>query len=82
MEQAWQAETLISPLTQVDCGPITVEFFNDDLSPIDTALFVDDRTGSPANLFQTLQITDESTDGPYPIRYRVYHTGYPGNVAT
>ena len=80
MQQAWTAANLISPLTQVDCGPISVEFFNDDLSAIDTALFQDDRSTAPNNFFRTLQITDETTDGPYPIRYRVYHSNYPSNV--
>lgn len=82
IEQAWQPESLISPLTQVDCGPIKVEFFNDDLSPINTVLFADDRTTAPSNFFRTLLNSDESTDGPYPFRYRVSHEAYPGNVIT
>ena len=41
MQQQWQAAALISPQTKVDCGPISVEFFNNDAkkSPIDTVLF-------------------------------------------
>ena len=82
MEQAWKAEDMIAPLTQVDCGPISVEFFNDnDLTPISSVLFTDDRSSAPDNSFRTLQNSDESTDGPYPIRYRVYHTNYPLNIA-
>ena len=80
MEQAWTPEELIAPLTSVNCGPITVEFFNDDLSPLDPFLFAVDTVTAPSNYFRTLENGDESTDGPYPIRYRVYHTNYPTNV--
>ena len=72
---------MIEPQTQVDCGPITVEFFNSaDQSPINSSLFADDRTTAPDNSFRTLQNSDESTDYPYSIRYRVYHSNYPLNV--
>ena len=54
MEQAWIAENLISSLTQVNCGAITVEFFNDDTSAINNALFQDDRSTDPNNFFRTL----------------------------
>ena len=37
IEMSWQAENLIAPLTTVDCGPISVQFFNSisqtDLNP-------------------------------------------------
>lgn len=56
MEQSWKIEDLLAPLqTQVDCGPISVEFFNSgDLSPLDSVLFVDDQTSAPSNFFRTL----------------------------
>ena len=53
MQQPWKAEDLISPKTKVDCGPISVEFFNSDAakSAINTVLFQDDRTASPNNIY-------------------------------
>ena len=46
INQPWDIDNLIRKATLVDCGPITVEFFNDDASQtaLDTALFLDDRT--------------------------------------
>lgn len=82
MEQTWRVEDLIAPLTQVDCGPVAVEFFNSGvLGPLNSALFEDDRTSAPVNQFRTLQNNDELTYGPYPVRYRVFFTDYPLNVS-
>ena len=64
---------------KIDCGPISVEFFNDDAakSAINTALFQDDRTTAPNNIFRTLFNDNPLTIGSYPFRYRVFHTNYP-----
>ena len=32
IDQFWDIDNLITKATLVDCGPITVEFFNDDVS--------------------------------------------------
>ena len=37
--QTWVDKDLYSLDTPVDCGPITVEFFNDDLTAVDPAIF-------------------------------------------
>lgn len=83
IEQPWQPADLISPLTTVDCGPITVEFFNDDAgrTALDPVLFEDNRATSPNNVFKVLYSEDASKKGSHPLRYRVYHTNYPLNVA-
>ena len=82
MTQPWKAAQLISPLTAVDCGPITVEFINgvDDSSVLEPGLLLDDRTLDPDNEFTTLYTEDVTKEGAYPVRYRVYHSNYPGNV--
>ena len=39
----WTAKTdLIDPDTGVDCGPVTVIFFNHDDTQLDTTIFFDD----------------------------------------
>ena len=83
MQQTWQAVNLISPKTKVDCGPISVEFFNSDAkkSPTSTVLFKDDRKTAPVNFFRTLYNEDPMTSGSYPLLYRVYFTNYPMNEA-
>lgn len=81
IELPWRAaDDLINPATKVDCGPITVEFFNFDGSALDSAIFLDDQTNDPDNFFRVLYSEDVSKKGSYPIRYRVYHENYPLNV--
>lgn len=81
IEMQWKAIDLISPATSVDCGPISVEFFNDiSMSALDPELFVDDQTLAPANIFRVLYSEDVAKKGSYPFRYRVYHTNYSLNV--
>ena len=43
LDQFWSIDNLISKDTLVDCGPLTVEFFNDDdiKSPYNDYIFVD-----------------------------------------
>ena len=74
---------MISPATTVDCGPITVEFFNDDTgkTAIDPALYLDDQTagGGASHFFSVLYSEDVSKKGSYPFKYRVYYSDYPAN---
>ena len=65
----------------VDCGGLTVEFFNDDASQtaLDTDLFLDDQT---AFNFAVQYSEDVTKANVYPIKYRVYHTNYNSNVVT
>ena len=81
-EQPWVASDLIAPATQADCGPITVEFFNDDAGKtvLDATLFNEGVAGPPDSIFKVLYTEEELKKGSYPIRYRVYHTNYAGNV--
>ena len=77
---AWQAVDLIQPATTVDCGSISVEFFNDDIAKSALAVpFKDDRATTPDNFFRVLYSEDVGHKGSYPFRYRVYHTDYPLN---
>lgn len=80
MSQAWLAANLIDPLTDVDCGPISVEFFDQVRGTIDASLFQDDRSADPINEFRTLFNSDFSLKGSYTMSYQVYHTLYPANV--
>ena len=79
----WRAIDLIKPKTEVDCGPIAVEFFNDDAtqSVPRSDLFLDDRSLEPDNAFKVIYAEDVALKGSYPIRYRVFHERYPLNVA-
>lgn len=81
-EQPWVAQNLIAPATQADCGPVTVEFFNDDAGKtlLDASLLNEGVTGPADSIFKVLYTEDELKKGSYPIRYRVYHTNYPANV--
>ena len=70
--------------TLVDCGALTVEFFNNDAgqTSLDSVLFFDDRTNSNAYNLAILYTELDEKKGVYPIKYRVYHTLYPTNVVT
>ena len=61
----------------MDCGGLTVEFFNDDASEssLDTDIFLDDRTVG-AFQFSSLYTEVVAKANVYPIKYRVYHTLY------
>ena len=80
----WNINNLISKDTLVDCGPISVEFFNDDVSntALDTDLFLDDRTNTGSYNLASIIIDDISKKGMYPIKYRVYHSNYQSNIVT
>ena len=45
MNQDWNIATVLQRATQVNCGPVSFELFNDDAgqSALNTELFVDDR---------------------------------------
>ena len=65
-------------MTAVDCGGLTVEFFNDDTTQtiLDTDIFLDDRTTGGAFQFTSLYSEVVAKADVYPIKYRVYHTLY------
>ena len=69
---------MITKATLVDCGAITVEFFNDDVSEtnLDSVIFLDDRTTAGAYTLATKYTEDVAKANDYPIKYRVYHTNY------
>ena len=74
--QTWVDQDLYSLDTPVDCGPITVEFFNDDLTAVDPAIFT--KNADPS--FVTQYQEDVALVGDYPILYRVTLTNYPANL--
>ena len=80
--QTWPYSDIFTIATQVDCGLITVEFFNQDVSEtvLDPLLFNDTRDPSNINTFTILQTQDVTKKGTYPISYRAYHTSYASNV--
>lgn len=67
--------------TDVDCGPITVELFNEDatFTALDAALFDDVRD---PNSFTVVNTADVTKAGTYPISYKAYHTNFPSNFQT
>ena len=73
LTQEWNIDSILTSATSIDCGEISVEFFNDDGSTLDQTLFSDDRTGTPYK-FKTLSTEDVSKAGSYPIRYRAFYT--------
>ena len=72
---------LITTSTSIDCGALTIEFFNDDngQTELDPALFVINMDSSA---FTTLYTEDVNKKGEYPIKYRVFYNDYPENVVT
>lgn len=74
---------MIDPDTLVDCGLITVEFYNDDvgMTALNAEIFVDDQSASPNNAFRVLYSENVALKGSYKFKYRVYHANYPANVA-
>mgnify|MGYP000911651394 FL=1 len=76
IDQLWNIDNLITKVTLVDCGGLTVEFFNDDsgATDLDTEIFLDDRSNLGAyNLASRVTDVVAKAD-EYPIKYRVYHT--------
>ena len=65
-------------MTAVDCGDLTVEFFNDDSTQtsLDPDIFLDDRTTAGAFKFTSLYTEEVAKADSYPIKYRVYYTIY------
>ena len=78
IDQIWDIDNLITKATAVDCGGLTVEFFNDDATQtsLDTDIFLDDRTTPGAFQFSSLYSEVVAKADVYPIKYRVYHTLY------
>ena len=74
----WDINNLITKETLVDCGPLSVEFYNDDAgqTSLDPDILLDDRAAF--NLV-SLSTDDVLKKGSYPLKYRVYHTIYASN---
>jgi len=72
----WDIDNLITKATPVDCGGLTVEFFNDDSgeTDFDTEIFLDDRSNPGAFNLASLLTDVVAKADEYPIKYRVYHT--------
>ena len=67
--------------TFVDCGPLVVEFFNDDKekSPINNKIFLDDRSTIREDetfSFAVRSSENEEIRGQYPIKYLVTLENY------
>ena len=63
--------------TAVDCGAYGLEFLNSDQAPLDTSIFLDDRSETPINKFTVLKDTNGDLKvGVYSIVYRVYLVDY------
>ena len=59
----------------IDCGPISVEFFDDSHESIDTDLFAFETD------FVVKETSDASKIGDYKIHYRISFLEYPGRYA-
>ena len=78
--QSWNLDGIATSSVDIDCGLLTVEFFNKDInsSPLDETIFFDDRTNSPSNQFTITQAVDDDYKyGRYDILYRVFYADYP-----
>ena len=76
----WTLNEIVTSSAEADCGPLTVEFFNKDISssPLDETIFFDDRTNSPSNQLTITQAVDgDFRYGRYDILYRVYYIDHP-----
>ena len=84
IDQIWNIDNLITKDTLVDCGALTVEFFNDDTdqSDLNAEIFLDDRTTASAFNLAVKPTEDTAKANEYPIKYRVYHTNYSPNIVT
>ena len=79
IDQLWDIDNLITKSTMVDCGSLSVDFFNDDeeQTTLDPDLFLDDRINLEQLNLTSLYTEDVQKVGLYPVKYRVYHTRYP-----
>ena len=84
MDTIFDINSLMTKGTLVDCGPVTLEWFNDDGKPLDSTLFKYDTTiisNDPTqHNLATLYTEDPIKKGSYLIRYRMFHDNYPLNV--
>ena len=69
---------MLSSGTEIDCGPVSIEFYMDDGSYPSFLLFDDDRSAQPYK-FTTMYSDDDSLAGTYPIVYTAYYTNYADN---
>jgi hypothetical protein len=78
--ETFTTSSMLSSSTPADCGPITVEFYNDNLSKsaLDAELFNIDASSEPQSL-SVLETQDLGKVGSYTLKYRAYHTNYPDN---
>ena len=79
-ERSWDIDAILSRDTPVDCGPVSVDFFdlNTNLTPT-TDVFDDDRI---AFSFASIYTETVALKGPYRISYDVYHENYTMNKVT
>ena len=77
--QPWVDSAIYSVDTLFDCGPITVDFFNDNPGKTDLDADLFDQNIDPAFLVKSTQ--DVTKKGVYPILYEVSFTDYPGTKA-
>ena len=80
-EWAWTPDELVFYDHNVNCGSFSFEFFNslDMGSPLESELFLDDRSNEPDNIFKVLYSENVALKGSYPIRYRAWLTDYSDN---
>ena len=77
--QEWTISDLVISSTSIDCGPISVDFFNNNAlkSELDSSVFFDDRSGSLTNTFTVLQADEVTQNMEFPICYRLHYINYP-----
>ena len=87
IDRPWDIQAILSRVTLVDCGAVTVKIVdtNNSASPDtntsaspDTVIFDDDRSVGALN-FKSLYSEDVFYKGSHPIQYIVYHTLYDMN---
>lgn len=74
LDITYNQATLVSTTTTVDCGPIVINFYQQNGAPYDTTVFSEDRVNPSASKFitGTLQTTQFAKAGDYPLRWKAH----------
>ena len=80
---AWTVDQLVQTSTSMHCGPMSVEFYNenDDQTDLDVSIFLDERDEPTNHLTILPAVSDSIKEGQYAILYRVFYDDYPDVIA-
>ena len=72
IDQPFLLDNLVALNTPVDCGPLQIEFIDQNGQPLDSAAFATYSLASEDKVFSVLQQENSSTVGTYKVRYRAW----------